>query len=158
MKKSGPKKRPPEDRFWEKVRKADDDGCWEWEGCKDDAGYGIFVTAYANRRGKRVKAHRQSWEFCFGKIPEGFFVCHHCDNRGCVNPKHLFLGTPAANSADCARKGRYASGENHSKAKLTRKQVDEIRRRAGERQVDLAREFGVHQVTISHVIRFKRWR
>lgn len=65
-------------------------------------GYGQFNTSI-----KLVRAHRFSYELHFGKIPQGMFVCHKCDIPNCVNPEHLFLGTPKDNTQDCIRKGRF---------------------------------------------------
>lgn len=111
------------ERFWEKVDKGEPDECWEWVGTKNPKGYGHIEI-----NGKEVRAHRFSWEIHNGPIPEGLCVLHKCDNPGCVNPAHLFLGTYADNAQDMIAKGRdnKARGEASGNAKLTEQDVREI--------------------------------
>lgn len=89
------------ERFWSKIGPQRDDGCREWTAGKFRYGYGAFLLD-----GKLRKAHRVMWELHFGPIPEGLFVCHHCDNPPCVEVSHLFLGTPLDNMRDKIAKGR----------------------------------------------------
>lgn len=95
-------------------------GCWEWTGSRLHNGYGSFI---ANVISHQVRAHRVSWELHFGSIPPGLWVLHKCDNRSCVRPDHLFLGTVADNQRDMKEKGRSTSGERNPNSKFTDIQV-----------------------------------
>lgn len=81
-------------------------GCWEWRGAIAAQGYGTISL-----NGKTASAHRVAWQRAYGPIPPGLYVCHRCDNRRCVRPDHLFLGTARANSEDMVRKGRSVKKE-----------------------------------------------
>lgn len=80
--------------------------CWEWQGWKNNKGYGMIGTGPH----KLSYVHRVAWTLWRGNIPEGMCVLHKCDNGPCCNPDHLFLGTIADNNADCLAKGRHVSG------------------------------------------------
>jgi hypothetical protein len=108
MKRKSPSSKLPADvRFWSLVDKQES-GCWMWKGATGPKGYGRFNEYPVN-----VSAHRFSWSLVNGPIPAGMFVCHRCDNPGCVNPDHLFLGTPKDNTQDMLSKQRQSRGENH---------------------------------------------
>lgn len=92
------------DRFWAKVQKSEE--CWEWTSAICD-GYGVL---WMGRSNSAARAHRLSWEIHNGPIPEGLLVCHACDNRKCVRPSHLFLGTDKDNNQDMIQKGRWRGG------------------------------------------------
>ena len=118
-------------RFWDKVKKSD--RCWEWTAGRYVSGYGTF-----RHKNKSYYAHRMSYEFVIGPIPQGKHVLHKCDNPPCVNPDHLFIGTPLDNARDRAAKGRQVlnlknlrkalPGEGHYNAKLTWEKVRSIRK------------------------------
>ena len=96
MARFGPKPRPIIDRFLEKVRRSEGAaGCLEWTGRGDKNGYGKMLVGR-----KRMGAHRVAYELAFGPIPPGAFICHRCDNPGCVEPDHLYAGNAATNVQD----------------------------------------------------------
>ena len=101
---------PLADRFWARVEKGEN--CWEWTGATA-VGYGYL--GLGRREDGIAGAHRISWQLHYGEIPPGMDVCHHCDNRKCVRPDHLFLGTRRQNMQDASRKGRLATLPHHRK-------------------------------------------
>lgn len=128
-------------------------GCWLWLG-RAQKGYG-----YVSRDGKNLRAHRLSFEAYKGAIPDGYYVCHKCDTPACVNPDHLFLGTPGDNMRDMSRKGRgtYPPGEANGRSKLTAAQVVAIRADNRTQQA-IADEHGVARSVISEIRSGKAWR
>lgn len=115
----------PEERFWPRVKKQLS-GCWEWGGAKDQDGYGVFRGEVGGVKFNR--AHRFSYAVHFGEIPEGSYICHSCDNPKCVNPEHLWAGTPRDNMEDRDAKGRRIVnfGESCTSSKITKDQAAAI--------------------------------
>jgi hypothetical protein len=129
-------------------------GCWEWQGARSDTGYGSFYD------GRAYSTHRYSWLIHFGPVPAGLAVLHHCDNRACVRPDHLWVGTKSENSRDMAAKGRervpFLRGERHGEAKLTDAAVRDIRT-SDQSGLALAARYGVSPSLVSLVRRRKAW-
>lgn len=125
--------------------------CWEWRGSVGSHGYGNF-----DYPGATGTAHRAAYLMLIGEIPEGMHVLHRCDNRRCVRPDHLFLGTHADNMADMARKARAVRGEAHPKARLTEDIVRQIRAATGT-QREIAERFGLSQGYVSQIKNRRLW-
>lgn len=162
-----------EDRFWSQV---DKNGpiipyigtpCWIWIGTNSSTGYGEFG---ANK--DHYSAHRFSYQLHYGEIPNGFLVCHKCDNRPCIRPDHLFAGTQSDNIKDMYKKGRQNKnpkprnpecvprGERHHKTQLTTEKVIYIRElhESGMSQREIARQLKIHHATVGHVVRREVWK
>jgi len=116
-----------QEKFWAYVNIDSSDGCWEWQGVLDERGYGLFCFSYKTGFRRKIFAHRISYFLRHGKLPPHLGVCHHCDNRKCANPDHLFLGTRAQNNQDMVNKNRQCKGEDSGMHKLTTEQVVQIR-------------------------------
>jgi hypothetical protein len=131
------------DRYLSKRPSGAQHDCWEWQAAKDAYGYGVFWLA-----GKNVKAHRVAYELVNGKIGDGMLGCHRCDNRGCCNPAHIFVGSNRDNLADRQAKWRQPHGEKHYNARLS---DDDIRTilSSPEKSVILAERYGVHRCYIA---------
>lgn len=137
------------------------DGCWEWAGSRmrSRGGYG-----QVRWNGRTMKAHRLAYMAWVGPLRDDLFVCHTCDNPPCINPDHLFAGTPADNNWDKAHKGRGVNpvmrGEDSPNAVLTEQAVLEIRRRlaSGWSLASLASRYGVTKQAIWRIKERKTWR
>ena len=147
------RRRTNEERFWPNVKVSD--GCWEWQGARDLHGYGILLDVNWKKQG----AHRVSWALHYGPIPAGMFVCHHCDNRRCCNPAHMFLGSIGDNMRDRTAKGRQARGSRIRRASLIERDAALIRYLAdcGARGTHLAKLFGVSQRVVCAIRYRKTW-
>lgn len=161
-----------EQRFWSKVNL---DGptaphlvtqCWVWTACVDGFGYGKF--------GSLERAHRFSWKFHVGSIPDGMCVLHHCDNPACVRP--LYLGTKKNNAQDREQRGRgnhavgsrngcathpgLRRGSRNGRAKLTETRVRKLLEqhfKHGRTKTNLARDHGLSKTTVGHIVSGKLW-
>ncbi len=146
------------ERFWSNVAIRGSDDCWEWLAAKTH-GYGSMRVDGKNRCATHILFYLRHgyWP------PKGRTANHHCDNPGCLNPRHLYLGTWKSNMRDKVKRGResHLNGAQNGKAKLTYVQICEIKRLTDEgytTQAELGRKFGVGQQHISAIKTGKTWK
>lgn len=145
-----------QETFWSKVCVSEPDACWPYMGLLLTSGYGQIKV-----KGKKWATHRLAWILTNGPITDGLWACHTCDNRRCVNPAHLFLGTPADNSRDMAEKGRAMRGEGHYNTRLTESDIRTIRAMRANGRFTLrqvAEKFDITEGGVSMIARRKNWR
>ncbi len=160
------------ERFWAKVNKngpiirPELGPCWLWNGAIRPNGYG---AAAVDRRD--VNAHALAYQLTYGEVATGLSICHHCDNRPCVRPDHLYAGTPRQNTQDAIRRGRmnveafahnqfHVRGEQSPNAVLTESDVLAIRLALANKTATglaLAEQYGVAASTISAIKKRKLW-
>lgn len=159
------------ERFWRRVKKGGDDECWNWVGSCHDNGYGVVIL-----RNTIYSAHRVSFVLHGGSFTdEKPYALHSCDNKRCVNPRHIRAGSPMDNTSDAMSRNRLAAGdrhpsklhpdalqrgEKHHHAKVTEGDVITIRILAlsGVSQRKIAARFKIHQTAVSLIVTRKVWR
>lgn len=148
MGKRGPKAPP----FWTQVKFGPN--CWEWTAGRFQNGYGRTF-----RRRSGVGAHRAIYEDLYGPIPEGLVVMHVCDNKPCVRPSHLRLGTPGDNMRDMIAKGRGIRGSAQKASKLSEDEIPVIRARLseGDTIAAVARAYRVSETAIRSIKQGRTW-
>jgi len=139
-------------------------GCWNWSrAIEPHSGYGAVKF-----QGKKMNTHRVVWILLYGELDRDILVCHHCDNKKCINPEHLFAGTYSDNMQDCKQKGRLVvpvgvklmRGEKNIGAKLTENDVVEIKKCLinGDKQIDIAKDYNVTRYAISKIATGNTWK
>lgn len=144
------------DRFWSKVQIGLFNECWPWKAYKLSNGYGRFGW----KKGDIRLAHRAAFELWHGFIDDRF-VCHRCDNPGCVNPHHLFQASHVENMRDMKAKGRSLVGSRNANAKLTEEKVRQMRSlktETGLAYIKIGVLYGVSEMTAWHAINGKSWK
>ena len=138
-------------------------GCWPWRGDRNAKGYGRVGVRRSPGKWSTRRAHRVMWRLAHGAIPDGLRVLHHCDNPCCVNPNHLFLGSPKDNTQDMLRKrraaGHWPCGEAHPHATLSGREVWKVVNMwlDGVPQTRIARRFGCGHSAIYAITHGVSW-
>ena len=151
------KRSSQETRFWKRVKKTKN--CWLWTGCLTVGGYGNLPFHRTLQSGN--VAHRFSYELRHGKIPNGKWVLHTCDNRRCVKPDHLYLGTFIENARDCVMRNREAKGEKNGMAKFTEQIVRILRKEYATgkfTKAELAKRFNMSYSNVQAIITRFTWK
>jgi hypothetical protein len=144
------KKGDPVKSFWMRVDKSE--SCWEWDGYIYPNGYGSHKV-----QGVTTYAHRYSWVIHFGPIPENMCVCHKCDNRKCVNPSHLFLGTHQDNMRDMDEKDRRTLPKGQKISVEQAKRIKELGIQ-GVHFNEIAYTYGLKRCTVANIVAGRIWK
>ncbi len=144
-------------KLWSKIDKQTKDECWEWQGTKTTAGYGVLRVNY-----KLNYAHRLMWQLHNRTdIPKKGVICHKCDNPPCCNPAHLFLGSQADNLKDARNKGRLPSiqGERHFNTAITEDNVRQIRYLGYTNMTKkkIGEKFGISRQAVTDILYKRTW-
>jgi hypothetical protein len=131
--------------------RSDPSGCWIWTGARYTHGYGSLWW-----QGKAHRAHKLAWEEKNGAIPDGLLLRHDCDNKRCVNPGHMRLGTHADNARDRVNRNRQAKGEGNGNARLSSSQAESIREDRRSSTI-IAAEYGISPSLVSRIRRGELW-
>lgn len=152
------------DLFWAKIDRTPGQGpnrdCWEWQGSFNIHGYGIFHIQPTPYKGQAVPAHRLIKELELGKdlLPKDF-SCHKCDNRKCVNPAHLFIGTHLVNILDMTTKNRQAKGSQKYNSVITEKEAYYIRFLSKDKtSKEICKELGIGPHVVRNIRKGKSWK
>lgn len=161
------------EKFFRNVKKSPS-GCWEWVGTFGSTGYGFFYMGPHWPGGyKGIGAHVASYALFIAHCPKGLYVCHHCDNKACVNPEHLFIGTAKENMRDARQKGRLPTpeqlsqtlkkrasrGEGHYKSNLRSEEVLKIVELSNQQvpAKEIAKTFHIKREQVYKILRGVRW-
>ncbi len=163
--KSNRSRAPITQRFGRYVYLLLSNGCWEWRGARNEHGYGL-IGKEGGRGAGNIRAHRLSYQIFYRvNLTREQLVCHRCDNPPCVNPDHLFVGSPLENVLDMISKNRHSKppvrcGEEHPMAKLTKQDVIKIRQlyEGGLSSRKIAKLFFVDKGTILAIVNREIWR
>jgi len=138
------------EHFWDRVNQKGSDECWDWIAYCLKSGYGWLRINNIN-----YLAHRVAYHLTYGGLSQ--HLCHKCDNPSCCNPNHLFEGSHKNNAEDMVAKGRSSRGQNHARAKLTEKDVFQIRS-SNKTNAEEAERFRISRPQISRIRSRKNWK
>lgn len=148
-------------RFWGYVTKGSQDECWIWSGPLNGSGYAFLFVRFAGRKWTQWLAHRLSFAIANGSVPEGAQVNHKCDNKLCVSPSHLWLGSQKDNMMDALSKNHRAFGSLNGNSKLNDEKVRAMRSiyaKGGITLKQVGAQFGITAASACSIVNRQTWR